>query len=469
MTGTTPAVSVFARKPISRVIEDTEEDGGLRRSMGVVHLTALSVGASLGTGIFVVLGEAAPLAGPALVLSFVLAALTAGFSALSYAEMASRVPVSGSSYSYAYATVGEIVAWVCGWCLMLEYAVSVAAVAVGWGQYINELLTGMFNVALPDVLNAGPGSGGLINLPAAVVVILATLVLLTGGKESAVVNTVMVGLKIAVLAFFCVVAFTAFKAGNFAPFAPLGAVGVTVAASQVFFSYVGFDAASTAANEAKNPQRDLPRAIIWSLGIVTAVYCLVAVAALGALNWTQLGESEASLARVMKEATQGNWAALILSAGAVIAISSVVLSVMYGQTRILFTMSRDRLIPPIFGRVNPKTNVPSANIIIVGAFVAILAALIPLGELADATSIGALVAFTIVNVSVIVLRRKAPEGVNEGFRTPLFPLVPMLGIAFCALLMLGLGPETWLTFIIWLAVGLAVYFGYSRKHSALRS
>lgn len=462
--------SIFERKPVDQVVSDSEGSGdapGLKRTMGVVHLTALSIGASLGTGIFVILGEATPKAGPAVILAFILAAMTAMFSALSYAEMAARVPVSGSSYSYAYATVGELVAWVCGWCLLLEYAVSVAAVAVGWGQYINELLNSVIGLQLPDIIIAGPGAGGMINLPAAVVVIVAAIVLLAGGTESALINTLMVLLKIIVLLFFCVVAFTAFKDGNLTPFAPMGVAGVTAAASQVFFSYIGFDAASTAANEAKNPQRDLPRAIIASLIIITALYCLVALAAVGAMHWTDLGGSEAALAAVLTEATSQTWPAVILSIGAVIAITSVVLSVMYGQTRILYTMSRDGLVPPIFAKVSSKSHVPAANIIIVTVCVAILAALIPLGQLADATSIGALVAFTIVNSAVIILRKRQPIQPGEGFRTPLFPLIPVLGVAFCVLLLSQLGITTWIAFLIWTAVGLVVYFVYSRSHSAL--
>lgn len=460
-----------AQKSVDAIVAANENPSGpqLKRSMGLLHLTALSIGASLGTGIFVILGVAVPEAGPGVLLSFVLAAVTALFSALSYAELAGSIPVSGSSYSYAYATVGEFWAWVCGWCLMLEYGVSVAAVSVGWGKYINELLSSLFGVYLPDFMTLAPQEGGVINLPSVVIVVLVSLLLLKGATESAMVNTVMVFLKIAVLLFFCVVAFTAFQAGNLAPFLPLGFLGVSAAASQVFFAYIGFDAASTAGNEAKNPTKDLPRAIMLSLLIVTTIYCLVALAALGAMNWTDFTADEgATLAVILGGVTSSTIPAIILSIGAIIAIASVVLAVQYGQTRILYTMAVDGLVPKIFAKVNPRTNVPSWNIIICGVVVALLAGLIPLGELANATSIGCLFAFALVNVAVIVLRRKRPD-LRRTFRTPLYPLTPILGIAFCAYLLYSLPIVTWVAFAIWCVLGAAIYFGYSVRNSKLRA
>lgn len=468
-SGTPFLRSLLRTKPTEAIVgEGGQGEGGrLKRTMGVGQLTMFSVGATLGTGIFVVLGEAAPLAGPAVVLAFVLAAVTALLSALSYAELAGTIPVSGSSYSYAYATMGELVAWVCGWCLLLEYAVSVSAVAVGWGQYLNEFLAGTIGVAIPTALSDPPGpDGGVVNIPAIAVVLLATWLLLRGASESATANTVMVVLKIAVLAFFCVVAFTAFDSDNLTPFAPMGLAGISAAGAKVFFSYIGFDAASTAGEEARNPTRDLPRAIMLSLGIVTATYVLVGLAAVAAVHYTDLGESEASLAMVLTETTDSAWPAVVLSIGAVIAIASVVLVVLYGQTRILFAMSRDGLIPRVFSKVNPRRQVPSANIWIVSAFVSLLAGFIPLGELADATSIGTLFAFALVNIGVIILRRTRPD-LPRSFRTPLFPLTPILGAVFCAFLMSQLGGGTWIAFLLWSAAGLAVYFGYSRRHSRL--
>ncbi|MER5665263.1 amino acid permease [Streptomyces mirabilis] len=439
----------------------------LRRTMGVGQLTLLSVGATLGTGIFVVLGQAVPEAGPAIVVSFVLAGVTALFSALSYAELAGMIPGSGSSYSYAYATLGELVAWVCGWCLILEYGVSVAAVAVGWGQYVNELLDLTVGVTLPDTLSAPPGAGGVLNIPAAAIVVLSMVVLLRGAKESAVANTVMVGVKIAALVMFCAVAFTAFRAGNFTPLFPLGTAGMSAGAASLFFSYIGFDAASTAGEEAKNPQRDLPRAIILSLVLVTALYVLVAVAALGAMPWRKFEGTEATLSQVLVQSVGGGslWP-ILLSIGAVVATTSVVLTVQYGQIRILFAMSRDGLVPPLFSKVHPTTGVPRANTVIVSTFIAVLAALVPLGALADATSIGTLFAFMLVNLAVVLLRRRSPE-TPRSFRVPFSPVTPILGVGFCVYMLFSLGPDTWAAFGAWMAVGLVIYWLYGIKHSKL--
>ncbi|KQS14434.1 amino acid permease [Curtobacterium sp. Leaf183] len=456
------------RKPIDQLQADAAAgvDGQpLRRTLGVWHLTMISVGATLGTGILVVLGTAVPLAGPAVWISFVLAGVAALLSALSYAEMAGAVPTSGSSYSYTYATMGEGIAWVCGWCLVLEYAVSVAAVAVGASEYVDETLR-VFGLHLPTALSAPPGDGGVVNLPAAVLVLLATAVLLPGARESAWVNTLMVIVKIALLVFFVVVAFTAFQAGNFEPLAPMGAAGVTAAASRLFFSYIGFDAASTAGEEAKDPRRDLPRAIIGSIVVITALYILVAIAAIGARPWESFSSTEASLVRIVVDVTGRPWVALVFSVGAVIAIASVVLTVLYGQTRILLTMARDGLVPKVFGRVSARTGTPIANTLIVGVVVTVVAALVPLGELADATSIGTLVAFALVNVSVIILRRSQPT-LERSYRVPLFPVVPVLGTLCCVLLAVFLGAGTWIAFAVWMLAGAVLYVLYGRRHSTL--
>jgi len=458
-----------ARKPLEAYVADgdaTTGDGpGLRRTLGVWHLTAISIGATLGTGILVVLGTAVPLAGPAVWISFVLAGVAALLSALSYAEMAGSVPVSGSSYSYAYATLGEGIAWVCGWCLVLEYAVSVAAVAVGAGQYVNEALA-VFGLSLPAAIAEPPGAGGVLNLPAAVLVLLATLVLVPGARESAWVNTLLVVVKVGLLVFFVAVAFTAFSAGNFAPLAPMGAAGVSAAASRLFFSYIGFDAASTAGEEARDAKRDLPRAIIASIVIITVLYILVAVAAIGARPWTIFTDGEATLVTIVADITGQPWVAFVFAVTAVAAIASVVLTVLYGQTRIFVSMARDGLVPRVLGRISPRTRTPVAGTLIVGGAVAVTAAFVPLGALADATSIGTLFAFALVNVSVIWLRRNRPE-LDRTYRVPFYPLTPILGCAFCVLLMVTLGWVTWAAFAAWMAVGTAVYLGYGRRHSVL--
>ncbi|MDI3420171.1 amino acid permease [Streptomyces luteolus] len=461
---------LMRRKPVELLVAEggKGEGGTLRRSLSMWQLTMISIGATLGTGIFVVLGEAVPKAGPAVTLSFVIAGLTALFSALSYAELAGTIPVSGSSYSYAYATMGELVAWVCGWCLVLEYGVSVAAVAVGWGEYLNELLAGTIGVTIPDVLSAPPGDGGIFNLPALIVVLLAMVFLLGGAKESARANTIMVAVKIAALLLFCAIGIQGFKSGNYADFMPLGMAGVSAAGATLFFSYIGFDAASTAGEEAKDPQRDLPRAIMLSLVIVTALYVLVAAVAVGARPWQGFTDSEAALAGIMKDVTGQPFWGTVLAAGAVIAIASVVLVVLYGQTRILFAMSRDGLVPKAFSKVNPRTGTPRVNTVIVSLFCGVLAAAIPLGQLADATSIGTLFAFALVNVAVIVLRRTRPE-MKRTFRVPLAPLFPLVGFGFCVWMMFSLDAITWTVFGVWMAVGLVIYFGYGQRRSRLQT
>jgi len=407
-----------------------------------------------------------PLAGPAIVVSFVLAGITALFSALSYAELAGLIPASGSSYSYTYATLGEIVAWVCGWCLVLEYGVSVAAVAVGWGQYVNELLHLVTGLRIPDVLSQPPGAGGIINIPAVLVVVISMLVLLGGAKGSARTNAILVWVKIGALLMFCAVAFTAFRAGNLQPLFPLGLAGMSAGAATLFFSYIGFDAASTAGEEAKNPQRDLPRAIILSLVVITALYCAVALAAVGAMPWQGFEGTEAALSRVLTDNVSGSIWPILLSIGAVVATTSVVLTVLYGQTRILYAMSRDGLVPSIFAKLSPKTGVPFVNTVVVGLFIAVLAALVPLGSLADATSIGTLFAFALVNIAVLILRRTEPDR-ERTFRVPFAPVTPLLGLGFCVYMMFSLGLDTWIAFLAWMVLGFVIYFSYSVRKASL--
>jgi APA family basic amino acid/polyamine antiporter len=457
------ASELFRLKPV----EDAVGHGELKRSLGRSALLLFSVGSIIGSGIFVILGVAIPKAGPAVLLSFVLAGFAALFSALSYAEMASTVPASGSSYSYAYVTLGEVVAWAVGWMLMLEYGVSVAAVAVGWGEYLNAFLNS-FGAQIPAAFANPPGEGGVFNVPALIVVFSCMFLLIRGASESARINSIMVMLKIGILIFFSVVAFTAFDGSNLTPFLPLGLLGVTAAAGQVFFSYIGFDAASTVGEEAKNPRRDLPFAIIGSLAIVTALYLIVALAALGAQDWrldTNQG-AEAVLSTIANRAVGGVWAGDIIAIGAIVSIFSVVLVTLYGQTRILFAMGRDGLLPKVFTRVSPRSQTPVANTIIVSVLIAIPAAFVSLGQLAEATSIGTLGAFAIVNIGVIVLRKRRPD-LERGFTVPLFPLLPIFGLILIVIIVAGLDPITWLVFLIWMAVGMTIYFAYSRRHSIL--
>src|SRR5690349_18060479 len=346
-----PRIGLFSTKPVDQLVADTE--GGLKRAVGLLDLTALGIGAIIGTGIFVILGEAIGKSGPAIILSFVLAGLTCAFSALSYAELASTIPVSGSAYTYGYATMGELVAWIIGWDLILEYAVSVAAIAVGWGQYFNDLIDDLFGWKLPDAIASAPGEGGSFNVPAVLIVFAVAGVLILGVRESARANTIMVFVKLAIVSLFIVIAATGFHADNLSPFAPHGFDGIVSAASVIFFAYIGFDAISTSGEETKNPGRDLPIAIIGSLLVCTILYILVALSASAAVPYTKLNGHDAPLAFALQP-LGFDWAANLHSRGALIAITSVVLTILYGQTRITFAMSRDGLLPAWLSQLSPR-------------------------------------------------------------------------------------------------------------------
>jgi APA family basic amino acid/polyamine antiporter len=443
----------------------------LQRSIGTFQLTLFGVGATVGTGIFFVLSAAVPEAGPAVIISFLIAGVAAGLSAICYAEMASAVPVSGSTYSYAYTTMGEFVAMGVAACLLLEYGVSISAVAVGWSGYLNNLLDNLFGVQIPHALSAAPWDAepGMINLPAVILIILCALLLLRGASESALVNTIMVLIKLGVLLLFVVIAFTAFNADHFQGFWDTGFAGITAAASTIFFSYIGLDAVSTAGDEVKDPQKTMPRAIMGALIVVTSVYVLVALAALGSQPTEEFASEEqanAGLSVILENITGGTWASLILSAGAVISIFSVSLVVMYGQTRILFAMGRDGLLPSMFAKVNPRSMTPVTNTIIVAVVVAILAGFVPLDYLLDMVSIGTLVAFIVVSVGVIILRVREPD-LPRGFKVPLYPITPILSVMACLWILYGLKWYTWLWFGVWVGVALLFYVFWSRHHSAL--
>lgn len=440
----------------------------LKRSIGTFQLTMFGVGCTVGTGIFFVLSQAVPKAGPSVVISFLLAGLAAGLAAICYAELASAVPVSGSTYSYAYTTLGEVVAMGVAACLLLEYGVSTAAVAVGWSQYVNKLLDNFLGFHLPTALSGAPWDAepGIVNLPAMVLVMLCALLLIRGASESAKVNSVMVVIKLAVLVTFAIVAFTAFRTDRFADFAPFGIGGVNAAAGTIFFSYIGLDAVSTAGDEVKDPQRTMPRAIIAALVTVTAVYLLVAVAALGAQNWPEFAEQKAGLAAILDKVTGSSHWGTFIAAGAVISIFSITLITLYGQTRILFAMGRDGLLPATFAKVDPRTMTPRNNTIIVAVVVAMLAGFIPLDYLADLVSIGTLTAFIVVAIGVVILRRTEPD-LPRGFRVPGYPVTPVLSILACGWILAGLRWYTWLAFILWVSAALTFYFLWSRHHSAL--
>ena len=440
----------------------------LKRSIGAFQLTMFGVGATVGTGIFFVLSVAVPKAGPAVAVSFLVAGLAAGLAAVCYAELASAVPVSGSTYSYAYATLGEVMAMVVAACLLLEYGVSTAAVSVGWSQYVNKLAENLFGHRLPQALSAAPWdvNPGVINLPAVVLVVLCAVLLIRGASESATVNSVMVVIKLGVLGMFSAIAFTAFHADRFADFAPFGMAGISSAAGTIFFSYIGLDAVSTAGDEVKDPQKTMPRAIIAALLVVTTAYLLVTVAALGTQPWQEFGGQEAGLAVILDNITGASYWGTVLAAGAVVSIFSVTLVVMYGQTRILFAMGRDGLLPSAFAKVNPRSMTPVRNTVIVASVVAVLAGFVPLDYLADMVSIGTLVAFIVVAAAVILLRVREPD-LPRGFRVPGYPVTPVLAILACGYILFSLHWYTWLAFGAWVSVALIFYFTWGRHHSAL--
>jgi len=463
--------------------------GGLGRSLGVFPLTMIGVGATIGTGIFFTMVEAVPKAGPAVILSFLFAAITAGLTALCYAELANRVPASGSSYSFAYATVGEFAAFVVAACLLLEYGLAASATAIGWSDYLNNFLQNAIGWQIPDALRspmivAGKQGvefhAGHMNLPPILLVILCCTLLVRGTKESATTNAVMVVIKLAILVFFAAIALTGFDINNFHPFyAPAGGhslggmAGVTAAAGTVFFSFIGIDTIATAGEETRNPTRDVPLGILAALVIVTVFYMLVAVAAMGAQPAHMFEGQEAGLAVILQNVTGKAWPALVLSGGAVISVFSVTLVTIYGQTRILYAISKDGLIPATFQKVNPRTQSPVSNTLIVSVIVGIVAGLVDATFLWDMVSMGTLVAFMVVSVAVPVIRRKQGDtGHNadgkRGFRVPFGPyLVPGLSIAACLYLVHGLSMVTYTVFAVWMTVAVVTYFGYGIRHSRM--
>jgi APA family basic amino acid/polyamine antiporter len=460
---------LFRRKPAIEMDAETgaeTEESELTRTIGVFELSMFGVGATIGTGIFFVLSEAVPIAGPAVVISFVVAGVVAGLTAVCYAELASAVPVSGSSYSYAYATIGELPAMAVAACLLLEYGVSAAAVSVGWSQYLNQLLGNLFGIQIPEALSQAPEQGGILNLPAVILIALCTLLLIRGASESAKVNTVMVLIKIGVLVLFILIGITGWNTNNLADFVPFGLSGITAAAGIIFFSYIGIDAVSTAGEEVKNPHRTMPLAIMIALAIVTTLYILVALVAVAAQPYVQFEDQEAGLAAILENVTGSTWPGTMLAAGAVISIFSVTLVVIYGQTRILFAMARDGMLPELFHRVNPRTKTPVPNTLIVAGAIALLAGLIPINFLAEMTSVGTLVAFAIVSVAVIILRRRQPD-LPRPFKVPGYPVTPILSILGCLWIIKDLRIPTIVVFLIWTAIVIAWYFAYGRKHSHL--
>lgn len=487
---------LFARKSLKLLLEEMAGEHRLERVLGPVQLTSLGVGAIIGTGIFVLTGEAAhDKAGPALMLSFVVAGIACVFAALCYAEFASMVPVAGSAYTYAYATLGELFAWIIGWDLVLEYAVSASTVAVGASHYFQDLI-GIFGLHLPEALTKAPfdydpkigemvGSGGVLDLPAVIITALVTIILVRGIKQSAGFNAAMVVIKVAIVLLVIAVGAFYIDASNWEPFAPYGFTGVSffgkpimggadaggqplgmlAGAAIIFFSYIGFDSVSTHSEEARNPQRDVPASIILSLLICTVLYIGVAAVLTGMVSYDQLN-IKAPVSDAFRQKGLA-WAQFLIAFGALAGITSVVLVSILSQARILLAMARDGLLPQgFFGAVHERFHTPWKSTILTGMFVSLGAAFLPLRILADLVSIGTLLAFVIVCAAVLIMRRTHPNA-ERPFRTPFVPVVPILGIAICLLLMFSLPSENWLRLGIWLLLGFIIYFAYSRRHSRL--
>jgi basic amino acid/polyamine antiporter, APA family len=463
-------MGLFSRKPFADL--QAEAEGGLlRRSLGPWNLTALGIGSIIGTGIFVLTGTAASQnAGPSLVLSMVISAVGCAFSGLCYAEFAAIVPVAGSAYTYAYATMGEFLAWIIGWDLILEYALSASTVAVGWSGYFVSLAHDVGIVVPPSLA----GVAGGFNLPAAAIVLVVAGLLVIGIKQSADTNTWLVGIKTTVLVIFVVAGAAFVKRANLTPFIPpntgefghFGWSGVLRGAGVMFFAYIGFDAVSTAAQEAKNPARDMPIGILGSLAICTVIYILVATVLLGIVPYGQLNVSDPLAVGI--DATGLTWLSPVIKIAALFGLFSTMLVLLLGQTRIFFTMSRDGLLPPMFGAVHSRFRTPHLSTLLTGTVVSLVAGLTPIAVLGQLVSIGTLLAFVLVSIGVIILRRTAPD-LPRPFRTPWVPFVPVAGALICIAQMVGLPLATWERLVAWLAIGLVVYFSYSRRTSHLGS
>ena len=474
---------LMARKSVADLAEGGNAgEPELARTLGPWSITAMGIGAVIGAGIFVLTGTAAArYAGPAIMVSFVLGGIACAFVGLCYAELAAMLPVSGSSYSYTYATLGEIFAWIVGWDLILEYAAGAATVAVGWSGYATSLLASA-GFSLPPRFAAAPGTAltladgsqttGLLNLPAALIVLLLTALLVVGTTGSSRFNNVMVALKLTVVALFVGFGVFAVSPAHWQPFMPpnggsfghFGWSGVLRGASVVFFAFIGFDAVSTAAQEAERPQRDMPIGILGSLAICTLLYVAVAAVLTGLVPYGELDVADPIAKGV--DAIGHLWLSLPVKLGALAGLTTVMLVLLYGQGRIFYTMAQDGLLPGIFGHINPRTGTPALSQITIGTVVAIVAALVPIDVLGEMVSIGTLLAFGLVCYAVLHLRRTDPDG-ERPFRCPASPWVPILGIVFCLALMAGLPLFTWLRLVVWMVIGLAIYFGYGRRHSRL--
>jgi APA family basic amino acid/polyamine antiporter len=481
------ANKLFATKSIAKLMDESESgEHGLKRTLSATNLTMLGIGAIIGAGIFVLTGTAAAnAAGPAIVLSFIIAGLGCLFAGLCYAEFASMIPIAGSAYTYGYATLGEFVAWIIGWDLILEYLFGAATVAVGWSGNFVSLLKSM-GIVIPAAIASAPlaydgaefsATGTIVNLPAILLILAMTALLVVGIQESARFNNFIVFVKVAIVLLVIGFGFQYVNAANWEPFIPAreflsdgsaryGWEGIVRGAAVVFFSYIGFDAVSTAAQEAKNPQRDMPIGMLASLGICTLLYVAMSLVMTGLVSYKELNVPDPVLVALSAAGPALKWLFFFTGVGAVAGLASVVLVMLMGQPRIFYAMSRDGLLPPVFGKVHPRFHTPHVTTIVTGCIAAIVAGIFPIGLLGELVSIGTLLAFVIVCGGIIMLRRTNPE-LHRPFKTPFVPLVPILGILICGYMMLNLPLDTWLRLIIWMGIGIAIYFLYGRKHSKL--
>jgi APA family basic amino acid/polyamine antiporter len=480
-------MGLWSRKSIASLQQEAaaEGEGGLRRTLTATNLTLLGIGAIIGAGIFVLTGNAAAqYAGPAVVWSMVLAGIACGFAGLCYAEFASMIPIAGSAYTYGYATLGEFVAWIIGWDLMLEYLFGAATVAVGWGGNFVAFLK-EFGIVIPPALTNAPFAvdaannfsrvpGAILNVPAMVLTILMTIILVIGIRESARFNNVIVFIKLAIIFLVIGVGFMYVNTANWHPFIPentgkfgeFGWSGILRGAGVIFFAYIGFDAVSTAAQEARNPQRDMPIGILGSLFVCTILYILMALVMTGMVHYSKLNDPAPILVAVQAAGSSLAWLRYAVEIGSLAGLASVVLVMLMGQPRVFFSMARDGLLPPAFAKVHPKYKTPYITTILTGSVAAVVAGLFPIGLLGQLVSIGTLLAFVIVCAGVWILRVRSPE-IPRAFKTPLVPLVPLLGIISCFGLMAGLPADTWIRLIVWLILGFIVYFAYGKSHSHL--
>jgi len=501
---------LFITKPLSVLLSEANSDQGLRKSLSALNLTTLGVGAVIGAGIFVLTGQAAAqYAGPAIVISFLISGLACLFAGLCYAEFASMIPISGSAYTYAYATMGEFVAWIIGWDLILEYLFAASTVSVGWSGYVVSFLkdfgiiipaqfTAAFGSVLVDIPQAGwklitpeltksladsgiaidslPHLTAILNLPAMFIVAFITILLLIGIRESARFNNIMVIIKVFVIILFIGIGFMFVNKANWVPFIPentgewghYGWSGILRGAAVIFFAYIGFDAVSTAAQEAKNPQKDMPVGILGSLGISTMLYVLVAIVLTGIVSYTFLNVADPIAVGVDAMGKDLFWLRPVIKIAAIAGLSSVILVLLMGQPRIFYSMSKDGLLPPVFSKIHPRFKTPYASTLITGSVALVLAGLLPINILGELVSIGTLLAFAIVCVGIIILRIKRPD-IPRSFKTPFVPLVPILGAGICILQMASLPWETWARLIGWMALGLVIYFTYGIHKSKIRN